>query len=293
MADFKAGFVAVIGKPNVGKSTLINSLVGEKVTITSPKPQTTRQKILGILNHEDYQVVFVDTPGVQNSSTALGTYLRRNSTIASGEADIIVIVLDAGSVNSTDYKLIEKYEKSNVPVFVVINKTDKVKPDKVFPILSKLNEYTFINKFFSLSALTQKNVNFLLEDILKLLPAGEPFFDRELYTDKSMKFMASEIIREKALLFLQDEVPHGIFVAINLYEEKKTLDHIQADIIVNNPNHKQIVIGENGSMLKKIGTSARTELEKILDKKVLLELFVRVEKNWIESKSGVSALDDM
>ena len=238
-------------------------------------------------------MVFVDTPGVQNSSTALGTYLRRNSTISNGEADIIVIVLDAGSVNATDYKLIEKYKNSAVPVFVVINKTDKVKPDKVFPILAKLNDYTFISKFFSLSALAEKNVNFLLEDIIKLLPVGEPFYDKEIYTDKSMKFMASEIIREKSLLFLQDEVPHGIFVSISSYEEKKTLDHIQADIIVNNPNHKQIVIGENGNMLKKIGTSARQELEKILNKKVLLELFVRVEKNWIESKSGVSALDDM
>lgn len=289
----KVGFVAVVGKPNVGKSTLVNALVGEKVSIVSPKPQTTRQKILGILNKDDCQVVFVDTPGVQNSSSALGTYLRRNSTIASGEADLICIVLDAGSINHVDYKLIEKYKNSDVPVFVVVNKIDKTKPDKVFPLLAKLNEYAFISKFFSLSALTHKNINFLLEDILKLLPEGEPFFDREIYTDKSMKFMASEIIREKSLLFLQDEVPHGIAVSISLYEEKKTLDHISADIIVNNPNHKQIVIGENGSMLKKIGTSARQELEKLLDKKVLLELFVRVEKNWIESKSGVSALDDM
>ena len=289
----KSGFVAVVGKPNVGKSTLVNALVGEKVSITSPKPQTTRNKILGILNTEDAQVVFVDTPGVQNSSSALGTYLRRNSTISNGEADLIVLVVDAGSVNQTDFKLLEKYRNSEVSVFVVVNKIDKIKPDKVFPILSKLNEYTFVKKFFSLSALTKKNVNFLLEDIISELKDGEPFFDREIYTDKSMKFIASEVIREKALLFLQDEVPHGIAVVINLYNEKKTLNHIQADIIVNNPNHKQIVIGENGSMLKKIGTSARNELEKMLDKKVLLELFVVVKKGWIESMSGVSLLDDM
>ena len=289
----KSGFVAVVGKPNVGKSTLVNALVGEKVSITSPKPQTTRNKILGILNTEDAQVVFVDTPGVQNSSSALGTYLRRNSTISNGEADLIVLVVDAGSVNQTDFKLLEKYRNSEVSVFVVVNKIDKIKPDKVFPILSKLNEYTFVKKFFSLSALTKKNVNFLLEDIISELKDGEPFFDREIYTDKSMKFIASEVIREKALLFLQDEVPHGIAVVINLYNEKKTLNHIQADIIVNNQNHKQIVIGENGSMLKKIGTSARNELEKMLDKKVLLELFVVVKKGWIESMSGVSLLDDM
>lgn len=289
----KVGFVAVVGKPNVGKSTLVNTLVGEKVSIVSPKPQTTRQKILGILNSQDAQVVFVDTPGVQNSASALGVYLRRNSMISEGEADIICIVLDAGNITNADYKIIEKYKNSTVPVFIVVNKIDKTKPDKVFPLLSKLNEYTFVSKFFSLSALTQKNVNFLLQDILEVLKEGEPFFDREIYTDKSLKFMASEIIREKALLFLQDEVPHGIAISISNYEEKKTLDHIQADIIVNNPNHKQIVIGEGGAMLKKIGTSARRELEKLLGKKVLLELFVRVEKNWIESKSGVSALDDM
>lgn len=289
----KTGFVAVIGKPNVGKSTLVNALVGEKVSITSPKPQTTRQKILGILNIDEAQVVFVDTPGIQNSSTALGTYLRRNATISNGEADVILIVLDAVSINKTDYNLIEKYKNSEAKIFVIINKIDKVKADKVFPILSKLNEYTFVSKFFSLSAKTKKNVKFLLEDILKVLPEGEPFYDREIYTDKSMKFMASEIIREKSLLFLQDEVPHGIAVAINLFNEKKTIVHIQADIIVNNPNHKAIVIGENGTMLKKIGSSARGDIERLVDKKVLLELFVRVEKNWIESKSGVSTLDDV
>ena len=293
MAGFKSGFVAVIGKPNVGKSTLVNSIIGEKVSIVSPKPQTTRNRVLGILNTEDAQVIFVDTPGVQNTSTVLGTFMRRNSNISRGEAEIIVIVLDAGNVTTVDYKLIEKYKDSGARLFVVINKTDKIKPDKVFPILSKLNEYTFVDKFFSLSAQSGKNVDFLIEEIMKLIPEGEPYFDREIYTDKSIRFMTAEIIREKALLFLQEEVPHGIAIEIKLFEEKKTIVHIAADLIVNNPNHKQIVIGSNGEMLKKIGMSARSDIEKLIGKQVLLELFVRVEKDWINKSSSVSTLGDV
>lgn len=287
MAGFISGWVAVVGKPNVGKSTLINALVGEKVSIVSPKPQTTRNKILGIMNEDNAQVVFVDTPGIQNTKTALGTLMRKNSTISSGEVDVVLIVLDAGRVDEFDYKLIERYKNSKEKVIVVINKTDKIKPDRVFPILEKLNAYTFVDKFVSLSALTKKNVDYLKETILSMLPEGEPLFDREIYTDKSMRFMASEIVREKALLFLQEEIPHGIAVVVDEFEDKKSIVKIGATIIVASPNHKSIVIGAGGEMLKKIGSSARRDIEKLTDKKVLLELFVRVEKNWVESQSFV------
>ena len=283
MANFISGFVAVVGKPNVGKSSLINALVSEKVSIVSPKPQTTRNKILGILNEPNAQIVFIDTPGIQNTSTELGKFMRRNSTISSGEADIILIVLDAGRVSDSDFKLIEKYKNSKVKVIVVINKTDKIKPDKVFPILEKLNSYDFVYKFVSLSALTGKNVDYLKEILLSALPEGQPFFDKDIYSDKSIKFMTGEIIREKALLFLQEEIPHGIAVVIDLFEEKKTLTKICASIIIAQEGHKQIVIGENGSMLKKIGSAARRDIEKLVGNKVLLELFVRYEKNWLES----------
>ena len=286
MADFVSGWVAVVGKPNVGKSTLINAIIGEKVSIVSPKPQTTRNKILGILNEENAQIVFVDTPGVQNTKTALGVLMRKNSTVASGEADVVLVVLDAGRVDASDYKIIERYEKSGMKVVVVINKIDRVKPDRVFPLLEKLNSYSFVEKFVSLSAMTHKNVDYLKEILINMLPKGEPLFDREIYTDRSLKFMVSEIVREKALLFLQEEIPHGIAVVIDSYSDKKTLVKIQATIIVASPNHKAIVIGNGGSMLKKIGESARRDIEKLTDKKVLLELFVRVEKNWLESSSA-------
>ena len=287
MAKFISGWVAVIGKPNVGKSTLINALIGEKVSIVSPKPQTTRNKILGILNEDNAQVVFVDTPGIQNTSSALGQLMRKNSTISSGEADVVLIVLDAGRVDSSDFKLIERYQNSGMKIIVVINKTDKIKPDKVFPILERLNSYSFVDKFVSLSALTTKNVDYLKEVLLSMLKEGQPMFDREIYTDKSLRFMVSEIIREKSLLFLQEEIPHGIAVTIDVFEEKKSLVKINATIIVSSPNHKSIVIGAGGEMLKKIGSSARRDIEKLTAKKVLLELFVRVEKNWIESASFV------
>ncbi|MBQ9790649.1 MAG: GTPase Era [Clostridia bacterium] len=287
MANFISGWVAVVGRPNVGKSTLINALVGEKVSIVSPKPQTTRNKILGILNEENAQVVFVDTPGIQSTATALGQAMRKQSTISKGEADVVLVVLDAGRVNSEDFKLIERYKNAGMKLIVVINKTDKVKPDRVFPILEKLNAYSFVDKFVSLSALTKKNVDYLKETILSMLPEGDPLFDREIYTDKSLRFMVSEIVREKALLFLQEEIPHGIAVVVDEFEEKKTLVKISATVVVANANHKAIVIGAGGEMLKKIGSSARRDIEKLTDKKVLLELFVRVEKNWLESASFV------
>ncbi len=287
MEKFISGFVAVVGRPNVGKSTLINALVGEKVSIVSPKPQTTRNKILGILNEENAQVVFVDTPGIQNTSNALGQAMRKQSAIANGEAEVVLVVLDAGKVGDQDFKIIERYKNSGMKIIVVINKTDKVKPDKVFPILEKLNNLTFVDKFISLSALTKKNVDFLKETIFSLLPEGEPMFDREIYTDKSMRFMVSEIVREKALLFLQEEIPHGIAVSVDEFEEKKTLVKISATIIVASANHKSIVIGANGAKIKEIGMSARRDIEKLTDKKVLLELFVRVQKNWVESAGFV------
>ena len=287
---FKSGFIAVIGKPNVGKSTLINAVVGEKVAITSPKPQTTRNKILGIKNGQDYQMIFVDTPGIYNGKSELAKFLQKSTETATSGVDAIVLLLDAGKVNSVDYELISKYEKAQVPVFVVVNKIDISSYEKLYPVLAKLNEYKFVKKFITLSALRKRNIDELVNTLLEELPEGPAYYDRDIYTDKNLRFMASEIIREKALLFLQEEIPHGLAVDIILYKENKSNVKISAEIICESDRHKQIIIGKGGLMLKKIGTSAREEIEKLTDSAVMLELFVKVKPGWKENKNLLSEL---
>ena len=287
---FKSGFIAVIGKPNVGKSTLINAVVGEKVAITSPKPQTTRNKILGIKNGEDYQMIFVDTPGIYNGKSELAKYLQKSTETATSGVDAIVILLDAGKVNSVDYDLINKYEKAEVPVYVVVNKIDISSYEKLYPTLAKLNEYKFVKKFITLSALRKRNIEELVSTHLEELPEGPAYYERDIFTDKNLRFMVSEIIREKALLFLQEEIPHGLAVDIIVYKENKTNIKISAEIICESDRHKQIIIGKGGVMLKKIGTSAREEIEKLTDSAVMLELFVKVKPGWKENKNLLSEL---
>lgn len=281
---FKSGFVAVIGKPNVGKSTLINALIGEKVAITSPKPQTTRNKILGIKNGKDYQMIFVDTPGIHNGKSALSKYLQKSTETATAGVDAVVILLDAGKVNAMDYELIEKYQNVEVPVFVVVNKIDISSYEKLYPILAKLNEYKFVRKFITLSALRQKNLDELTSTLLEIMPEGPAYYPTDQYTDKNLRFMVAEIVREKSLLFLQEEIPHGIAVDIITYKQNKAMVNISADIICESDRHKQIIIGAKGAMLKKIGTSARTEIEKLVDQPVRLDLFVKVKTDWRENK---------
>lgn len=285
----KSGFIAVIGRPNVGKSTLINALIGEKVAITSPKPQTTRNKILGIKNGEEYQMIFVDTPGIHNGKSKLSEYLKKSTETATSGVDAIMIILDAAKVNSSDYELIEKHKDIDVPVFVTINKVDLSSYEKLYPILAKLNEYKFVKEFLVVSALRKKNLEHIEKALLKILPEGPAFYPRDQYTDKSMRFMASEIIREKALLFLQEEIPHGIAVDITRYKEEEIV-RISADIICESDRHKQIIIGAGGSMLGKIGQSARTEIEKLTDSKVMLDLFVKVKEGWKQDKNMLSDL---
>ena len=281
---FKSGFIAVIGRPNVGKSTLINSLIGEKVAITSPKPQTTRNKILGIKNGQDYQMIFVDTPGIYNGKSKLAEYLQKSTETAVSGVDAIMLILDAGKVSNLDYELIEKYKNVDVPIFVVINKVDISSYEKLYPILAKLNEYKFVKEFLVVSALRKKNLNHIEKALLKILPEGPAFYPRDQYTDKPMRFMVSEIIREKALLFLQEEIPHGIAVDIIQYKEED-LVRISADLICESDRHKQIIIGSNGAMLGKIGTAARTEIERLTDSKVMLNLFVKVKPGWKQDKN--------
>lgn len=287
---FKSGFVAVIGKPNVGKSTLINALVGEKVAITSPKPQTTRNKILGIKNGEDYQIVFVDTPGIYNGTSGLAKYLQKSTETAQNDVDAIIILLDAGKINNFDFELIEKYRESVIPIFVVINKVDLSSYEKLYPILAKMNEFQFVKQFVVISALKKRNLEEIDRAILSVLPEGPAFYPRDQYTDKNFRFMTAEIIREKTLLFLQEEIPHGIAVEIESYKETKNLVKIGASIICESERHKQIIIGAGGSMLKKIGTSARQDIQFLTGEKVMLELFVKVKEGWKQDKNALNEL---
>lgn len=287
---FKSGFVAVIGKPNVGKSSLVNELVGEKVSITSPKAQTTRNRIFGIKNGKDYQIVFVDTPGVQHTQTKLGDYMTKATEGATTDVDAIVIVLDALRINTEDFKIIEKYEKVKCPVFIVINKIEITNFEKMYPILAKLNKYTFVKKFITTSALRKMNIQELEDELVACMPEGDPYYPVDEYTDKSTRFMCSEIIREKALLYLQEEIPHGIAVEIVAFEEDKNFATINANIITESDRHKQIIIGKNGEMLKQIGMWARKDIEKLVGTKVMLDLFVKVKKDWKDDSNALSDL---
>ena len=287
---FKSGFVAVIGKPNVGKSSLVNCLVGEKVSITSPKAQTTRNRIFGIKNALDYQIVFVDTPGVQHTKTKLGEYMSAVTEKSTADVDAIVIVLDALRIGQEDYKIIEKFANVNCPIFIVVNKIELTNYEKMYPILTKLNEYKFIKKFITTSAYRRINIDELENDLVECLPEGEPFYPTDQYTDKSVRFMCQEIIREKALLYLQEEIPHGLAIEIRGFDESGDVIKIDADIVTENARHKSIIIGANGAMLKQIGISARKDIEKLTGQKVMLDLFVKVKKDWKDDSSVLSDL---
>ena len=287
---FKSGFVAVIGKPNVGKSSLVNKLVGEWVSIISPKAQTPRNKIFGIKNGKDYQVVFVDTPGVQHTKTKLGEYMSDATNKASTDVDAILIVLDALRINQEDYKIIEKFANVKCPVFLVVNKIEMTNYEKFYPILAKLNEYKFIKKFITTSAIRSLNIEELEKEILDVLPEGVAYYPTDEYTDKSVRFMCGEIIREKALLFLQEEIPHGIAIDIASFEESETCVKLNVNIITESERHKQIIIGKNGEMLKQIGIASRRDIEELVGTKAMIDLFVKVRKDW---KNDVLALNDL
>lgn len=288
--SFKSGFVAIIGKPNVGKSSLVNRLVGEKVSIISPKAQTTRNRIFGIKNGENYQIVFVDTPGVQHTKTKLGEYMTQATDGSTADVDAIMVVLDATKINQEDYKIIERFKNVKCPVFLVINKIDLASYEKLYPILAKLNEYQFIKKFITTSALKGLNVDELEKDLLECLPEGVAYYPTDEYTDKSVRFLCQEIIREKALLFLQEEIPHGIAVEIITFDEDSKTLKINANIVTENSRHKQIIIGKDGAKLKQIGIAARKDIESLAGRKVMIDLFVKVKKDW---KDDITALTDL
>ncbi len=284
MKDFKSGFVAVIGRPNVGKSTLLNTVIGQKIVIATDKAQTTRKRIKGIYTNEEGQIVFIDTPGIHKPVDKLGEFLMDEAKCSIPDADLILFIVDASEpAGAGDKWIVENLlKKTNIPVIIVLNKVDKLKD----PIKKEQNILTYKMLFDTnlptarISAQTGRNIDTLISTIMRKLPQGVPIYDEDDLTDESMRSIAQEIIREKILLNTKDEIPHSVAVIIEKYEEKDDIDRISAVIHVEHESQKGIMIGKKGQMLKKIGTQARIELEKMLDKRVFLELNVKVSKDW-------------
>ena len=289
--SFKCGTVGVIGRANVGKSSFINAIIKEKVSIVSPKPQTTRNNIMGIYNDNDSQIVFVDTPGVYESKDKLGDYMNKSVIQASDDVDILIVMFD-GSRDFTqkDFDLLKR--NSDKKVLLLISKTDLVTFEQMYPKLSKLNDLNVVD-IIPFSSVKRSNLDVILDKIKTLLPDSTPqqcLFDREDYTDKSVKFIAAETIREKTLWYLSEEVPHGIGVHIAVWEEEQNFVRICADIICDKDSHKPIIIGKKGSGLKKIGSAARQDIERMLGKRVNLELWVKVKEDW---KNNTALLNEI
>ena len=285
----KSGFIAILGRPNVGKSSLMNALIGEKVSIVSPKAQTTRDRAHGILTTSDYQIVFVDTPGVHKPKTKLGAYMDKCVRTASEGVDAIVIVWDASKrVSESDFEFLEKHLKGDAPVFLVLNKVDLLSYEKVYPLLDRVSYLmkegkgrNALKDVIPLSARKKKNVDVLLKALVELLPEGPMYYPGDEITDKSERFMIAETVREKALLLLDDEIPHGIGVSVlSMHYDDKGVAHITIDIIAERDSHKAIIIGKGGEMLKAIAERSRKDVERLLDAKVYMELFVKVREDW-------------
>lgn len=278
----KSGFVSIIGRPNVGKSTLINTIINRKVAITSNVSGTTRNIIQGIYNDSDTQIVFVDTPGIHKPINRLGKVLNKEALALTKDVDLILFVVDVASgIGKGDMFILESLKNNDVPVILVLNKIDEITTEKLFKTIDEFKDiYPFV-EVVPTSGLKNDNVDHLISVIKKYLHDEVKYFPDEYYTSSSMKFMASEIVREKLLQVTEDEIPHSITCITTLFEEKKDVVNISVDIIVDRDNIKRIIIGKNGSRLKTVGTLARTEIEsELVGKKVYLELFVKTIKNW-------------
>lgn len=282
--NFKAGFATLIGRPNVGKSTLINRLVGQKISITSHKPQTTRNRIQAVYTSEEGQIVFLDTPGINKAKNKLGNYMLRAAEGTLGGVDVILWLVEPTTfIGAGERYIIEQLKKTNTPIILVINKTDTVKKEEVLPAIDAYRRELEYAEIVPVSARTGANTDELISCILKYLPYGMPFYDEDTVTDQPERQIVAELIREKALRSLNEEIPHGIAVAIDRMKYRKDIVDIDATIICEKDSHKGIIIGKGGSMLKNIGTKARVDIEKLLDCHVNLQLWVKVKKDWRDS----------
>lgn len=281
---FKSGFVAIIGRPNVGKSTLLNQLLGQKIVIATDKAQTTRKRIKGILTFDDGQIVFIDTPGVHKPLNKFGEFLLDEAKVSVPDADLILFMVDGSDpAGRGDKWIVENIlSKTKLPIIIVLNKTDKIQDDLKLEENLLTYKTLFENNLqtIKISAKTGKNKDKLIEQIMKFLPEGEKLYPEDVVTEETMRTVAQEIIREKILINTKEEIPHSVAVMVDKYEEKESIDRIFATIYCEQKSQKGILIGKGGSLLKIIGTQARLELEEITEKKVYLELNVKVEKDW-------------
>ncbi|MBQ8141202.1 MAG: GTPase Era [Clostridia bacterium] len=285
----KTGFIAIVGRPNVGKSTLLNSILGEKVAIVSSKPQTTRNRIIGIHTVGENQYVFLDTPGIHSPKNSLGEYMVNAANSSMKEADAVILVADTGKdLTAVEENVIAYLKKSGVPSILALNKIDMYRKEDIAAALAKYSEKHDFNAFVPISAKSGKNVSELLSECVPFLSESEWFFPEDMVTDQPERQLASEIIREKILRTLNKEVPHGTAVVIEEFKDEKTLIRIRAEIFCEKASHKGIIVGKNGASLKLIGTYAREDLERLFGTKVFLDLWVKVKNNWRDSVGMVA-----
>lgn len=291
---FKSGFVTIIGRPNVGKSTLLNAIAGEKISIISSKPQTTRNSIRAVVTREDRQMIFIDTPGIHKPKTKLGEYMMKVAKETLGEVDVVIFMIEATDTGPGpgDRYIIDMLSQNSVPVILLINKTDLVKKENILPLISSYNGTIPFKAIIPVSAFKNEGVDELIDEICKLLPEGPQYFPEDMLTDQPEKNIAAEMIREKILNLTDDEVPHGVGVEVISFKERPNgnIIDIEANIYCEKDSHKGILIGKQGSMLKKIGTLARYEIEKLLGVKVFLQLWVKVKPDWRNSSSMLKSL---
>ena len=281
---FKSGFVTLIGRPNVGKSTLMNCIIGQKIAITSNKPQTTRNRIQTVYTSEEGQIVFLDTPGIHKAKNKLGDYMVTVAEKTLSEVDVILWLVEPSNfIGAGERHIIEQLKKGKTPVILVINKIDTVKKEQLLEYIDTYRkEYDFA-EIVPVSALKAENIKELLKCIMKYLPYGPAFYDEVTVTDQPVRQIVAELIREKTLRLLSDEIPHGVAVSIESMKYKKNIVDIEATIFCERDSHKGIIIGKNGAMLKKIGSMARRDIEELLEKQANLQLWVKVKKDWRDS----------
>lgn len=289
--DFRSGYVSIIGRPNVGKSTLLNSILGEKIAIVTPKPQTTRNKIMGIKTLPDAQIIFIDTPGIHRPRHKLGERMVRTALEALNEVDVILFMVEPYEPGKGDRAIIDLLKRVQSPVFLLINKIDIVKKSDILLIIDHFKGLYPFKEIIPVSAIKQDGISLLIKTIHDYLPSGPTYYPDDLITDQMERFMVSEIIREKAMDMTEEELPHSVAVEVAGWKEREDgLISISCNIYVEREGQKAIIIGKRGAMLKSIGSAARVDIEKLLNTKVFLELWVKVKKNWRNDKQLLNEL---